>query len=532
MEIQAAAPAIPRTRWIKLSLSKRVAILVVFLCIALVALDAWQLWRTRAFQLRETEIASVNLAKSLSQHAYDTFKEADTVLVGLAERMENGDSNELKFDRLHALLAARVSELPQLHGLFVYGPSGAWIVNSQPGPPARLNNSDRDYFIYHKTHSTRSPHIGSPIRSKSTGEWIVTISRRLNARDGTFAGVILATIRMDYFRQFYESFDIGKHGALLVSTDKGTILLRRPFDIAYFGRDISAGPLFSKYLPQAPVATNIFTSSLDGVTRINSHRRSAAYPLVILAALSRDDALANWRMDVLMHAAVMTLLVAGLGFLGLRLTRQIERRTTAEAALLESRAELLAANEALEQIAMQDGLTGLANRRCFDLALAKEFSHARRTGTPISLITIDVDNFKQYNDIYGHAAGDACLRQVGAAVGGVVNRPCDLSARYGGEELVILLPDTDAAGTWCVAESIRRQVAALIVPHSGAAAGFVTVSAGVHTFEKFEAASTPVQLIVAADQGLYHAKALGRNRVCVKDENSRVDALERASSNS
>lgn len=500
--------------WIRLSLSARVASLLISLCISLIAIDAWQLWRARTVQLHDTETASANLAKSLAQHAYDTFKAADTVLLGLVERIEYEELQDDKLSRLHKLMVSRVSELPQLHGLFIYKADGAWVVNSQPGPTALLNNADRDYFIYHRSHPDRGPHIGLPIRSKSTGEWIVTISRRIDSIDGKFAGVVLATVRMDYFRRFYESFDIGKNGSVFVAINAGKILLRRPYDVQFFGKDISAFPLFNIYLPRAPVATNTFTSRLDGVTRINSHRRVAGYPLVVSAALSREDALENWHADVVIHACAMTMLMIGLGLLGTRFTRQIRRRALAEAALLESRAALEKANATLEQLAMQDGLTGLANRRCFDQSLAREFGRALRSGSPLALIMIDVDNFKQYNDLYGHAAGDACLRKVGAVVGAAVHRPGDLSARYGGEEMVVLLPDTDTAGALLVAESIRQHIALLAVVHGGTGAGIVTVSAGVHALAPVQVTDKPIDLVEAADKALYQAKSLGRNQVC------------------
>lgn len=512
--------------WAKPSLSTRVAILLVLLCVALVGLDAWQLWRARAVQLQESEVAAMNLAKSLSQHAYDTFKEADTVLVGLVERMEYSTTDQKALGRLHVLLVERVAELPQLHGLFIYGPDGAWIANSRPGKPAALNNSEREYFKFHKTHLERSPHIGPPIKSKSNGEWIVTISRRVSGKDGKFAGVVLATIRMNYFRQFYEDFDIGKHGAILVATDTGRILLRRPYDVQYFGKDISNAQLFSKYLPRAPIATNIYSSSIDGITRINSHRQLTAYPLVVFAALSQDDVLASWRTVVIMHGAVMLLLMSGLGLLGWRLTRQIKRRAIAETALLNSQTALEAANASLEQLALQDGLTGLANRRCFDTVVSKEFSRAVRNGTSISLIMIDVDNFKQYNDIYGHTAGDECLRRVSAAVASAVQRPCDLIARYGGEEFVVLLPGIDKAGARCVAENIRKRVGSLTLEHSGSRAGFITISAGVDYSAYVDANSKPIHLIEGADQALYYAKSQGRNQVCVNERDVSVIKVE------
>ena len=132
---------------------------------------------------------------------------------------------------------------------------------------------------------------------------------------------------------------------------------------------------------------------------------------------------------------------------------------------------------------MQDGLTGLANRRQFDLTLNDEFSRAIRHASTLALILADVDCFKQYNDIYGHAAGDECLRAISCAIRDVTaQRPGDLAARYGGEEIAILLPDTDVAGAVTVAEKIRSAVHNLEIEHAGNPSGFVTLSAGVDVF--------------------------------------------------
>ena len=508
-----ASSKVKRPVWATPSLSARIAILLALLGILLVGLDASQLWQARNVRLRESEVASANLAKSLAQHAYDTFKEADTVLVGLVERAEHDGITGSTLTRSRTLMVRRVAELPQLHGLFIYDAEGAWIANSRPGATAALNNSDRDYFIFHRTHTERGPHIGTPIQSRSTGEWVVTISRRIDGADGKFAGVALATIRMDYFRKFYDSFDIGKRGSVFVATDAGIILLRRPFDVNYFGKDISKLPLFSIYLPRAPFATNTLTSRLDGVTRINSHRRVEGYPLVVSAALSRDDALQDWRADALMHGVAMALLVTGLGITGVRFVRQITGRALAEAALRQSQTDLEHANATLEKLAMQDGLTGLANRRRFDQGLVDEFRRASRMASSLAVIMIDVDQFKQYNDLYGHTNGDECLRRVGARVGAAVNRPGDLSARYGGEEMVILLPGTDLAGALLVAENIRHGVASLEIGHAGADAGIVTVSLGVCALTPVRETDKPGDLVQAADRALYKAKSQGRNRV-------------------
>ena len=171
-------------------------------------------------------------------------------------------------------------------------------------------------------------------------------------------------------------------------------------------------------------------------------------------------------------------------------------------------AHLAAANEALRDVALRDGLTGVFNRRQFDEALCSELRRASRSGLPLSLLLLDVDHFKQFNDTHGHVAGDACLRGVADAIGQGVGRPSDLLARFGGEEFVVLLPGTDAAGAVEVAERMRGLVAA----RDQGDGRRVTVSIGTATLWA-DTPSTPEELIATADMALYAAKRDGRNRV-------------------
>ncbi|WP_410505767.1 diguanylate cyclase [Janthinobacterium sp.] len=487
---------------------------VVLVCVSLIGVQSWVTWRAREIQLRESTAAASNLAQAVAQHAYDTIKETDTVLVGLVERLEVDGAAAPQSERLRMLLRQRVAELPQLHGIFVYAADGSWLVNSQDVMLKNQNNAEREYFVYHRTHADRGAHIGPPIRSKSTGAWIITVSRRVTLPGGGFGGVVLASLDMGYFKKFYERFDIGRAGAIFIALDPGIVLLRRPFDPKALGRNISALPLYSRYLPLGPVGTAVITSGQDGVTRINSYRRLEQYPLVVSAALSRDEVLAQWRADAYLQGGAVALLALALALLGSRLIRQIDLRIEAEAELVRARNALEALNQTLEKLAMQDGLTGLANRRQFDLSLQAEFSRAMRNASSLALIMIDVDCFKQYHDIYGHAAGDECLRAIGRAVAEGKHRPGDVTARYGGEEMVVLLPETDVAGAMLVAENIRKAIQKLALTHPGNPTGLVTVSAGVNAFAPVRHDNLPIELVETADQALYVAKAGGRNRVC------------------
>lgn len=178
--------------------------------------------------------------------------------------------------------------------------------------------------------------------------------------------------------------------------------------------------------------------------------------------------------------------------------------------------ELSLAYSRVETLAMVDGLTGVANRRQFDTVMALELRRARRDGSTLSLLMIDVDYFKSYNDLYGHILGDDCLRRLCAAAQGAIQRVTDLFARYGGEEFVVVLPNTDSEGARLVAEEIRAAVERCRLPHAGSPHGFITVSIGCAS-QTMSPDTTDNPLLQAADDALYRAKAADRNRIEVRE---------------
>lgn len=169
--------------------------------------------------------------------------------------------------------------------------------------------------------------------------------------------------------------------------------------------------------------------------------------------------------------------------------------------------------EHMKGLAETDALTGLSNRRSFDESLQREYEAAKQSGRPLSLLLIDVDRFKAFNDRYGHLDGDVCLKSVASAISAAARRSGDISARFGGEEFAVLLPDTDGQTATAIAEKIRKAISDVGMPHEGSEFGIVTASLGATVFTSESRIKNPAELVARADLALYQAKDAGRDRV-------------------
>ncbi|TPG73824.1 sensor domain-containing diguanylate cyclase [Pseudomonas arsenicoxydans] len=505
----------PATPWVPGQIESRLkvryaVVLLVAVCLSMIAIVFWEAWNSRQYHLQDKEVAMSNLAQTLASQAQASIKQADTLLFALVDRLENEGVGPQQLPRLQRLLRAERDELKQLHGLFVYDEQGRWIANSNGAEVPNANNSDREYFIYHRDHTDRGPHIGRSIKSRSSGEWVMTVSRRINYPDGRFAGVALATIYLSHFLELYDSIDMGQNGVINLIADDASIVVRRPFKEAELGSSVAKGPLFTQLLPKGDSGTATVRSFVDGVERVVGFRRVSGYPLIIFAALDKEEVLASWRKETALSAGIVLSLLLFLGALGYRLIYFMKQQHHFQRVLLDGQEKLIEVNRSLELLALEDALTGLSNRRQFDLFILAEMGRARRTQTHLAMLMIDVDHFKSFNDRYGHVAGDECLRRISAIIKDNIKRPGDLAARYGGEEFTVVLPGTDYVGAFLVAEKIRHAVLLEDIEHLDSPEGRVTVSIGVCAYNT-ASQDQPDDVVTAADKALYVAKSSGRN---------------------
>jgi diguanylate cyclase len=475
--------------------------------VAFMAVEGWRTWRDYRSAFASARDSVTNLARATAQHAEDAIRQVDVLTAALGERVEGDGLQRINVPRIHKLLVQQSKIMPQLHGLFIYGANGQWIVTDKEVTPEPANNADRDYFQYHRTHDDRNVRIGEVVRSRSTDDLIIPISRRLNNPDGSFAGVLLGTIKVSYFVDYYGDFKIDDKGALVLAMRSGTILVRRPFIASVVGKSLANSEIFKSYLPTSNEGVAEVKAVIDDTERLYGYRALTTYPLVVEAGLSRASITAPWRRDLLKTGFVLVFLIAVLAIFGLIVLSQLRQRMVMER-------ELRHAHQAMREMALTDSLTGLGNRRRLDSALLDEIRLAKRQRSSLSLIMLDVDYFKRYNDRYGHAAGDDCLSAVGGAIQQAVKRPGDLAVRYGGEEFTVLLPNTDSAGAKQVTQDILEAIRSLNIEHSEHPLGKVTASAGITTSQPSIEEVSPATLLKSADAQLYSAKQRGRNRWC------------------
>jgi diguanylate cyclase (GGDEF)-like protein/PAS domain S-box-containing protein len=289
---------------------------IAIACAVLIGLATAHIISQRSELMADSRKDTANLTSSLIQHAELTFGIADAILIGVVERLEHETVDSAVREQLKAWFVQEIQHSSQFNNFMVIDSDGAMIVNAV-SDNEHSQFSDRDYFIYHRSHDDRELHIGNPIRGRSVDGWLIPVTRRFNHADGTFGGITIAAINPQYFQDSYDRLQLGKNGAVLLASMNKTLLVRRPFAEANVGRDMSHSGLFAQ-LKQSPVGSVEITASIDGVRRLNSYEQGHVYPIVVTVAQDMEELLAPWRQSAIRQMtqaiaiAVFIMLMGGL----------------------------------------------------------------------------------------------------------------------------------------------------------------------------------------------------------------------------
>ncbi|TDV16340.1 sensor domain-containing diguanylate cyclase [Paraburkholderia caballeronis] len=444
---------------------------------------------------RET---SENLSWIIALDLERNFRFHDVQLQEIVRSAEDPRTWVAPPDLQNRLLFRDLPDDAYVDGEFVVGAAGQ-IVASQDGsevsPVLRLD--DRDYFLKQKQDPSAGLVVSHPFRSRlHNGKLSIALTRRLNAPDGAFAGVAMFEVRLEFFQRLFERINVAEPGIVAITLDDGTLLGVKPYADETSGVSVADTAAFRQIAARDGGSAVLVGSG--NVERIYTWRHVSGLPFVAVVAPATDDVLKSWRHQRRIVGSIAVLFGAALALGAWMLAYTLRDKLRAQAELARQ--------------ATTDPLTKLSNRRTLDERLHAEWNRALRERGSLSVLFIDIDRFKLYNDTFGHAAGDRILATVATRIAAAARRSVDVVARYGGEEFTVVLPDTGHDGAVQVAETIRASVEALRIENPGSDTGLVTVSVGCATCRP-TAGREPETLVSTADEQLYVAKSSGRNQV-------------------
>ncbi|MCJ2139102.1 sensor domain-containing diguanylate cyclase [Methylobacterium sp. E-066] len=450
--------------------------------------DAWD----------KAEQTSRNLLQVLERDVARNVEMYDLSIQAAVDNLRTPGLAELTPELRQLILFDRAATARDMGVMIVIDEHGGIVADIDAVPPRKGHYSDREYFQVHKARAGLGLHIGRPIVSRLTGERMLPFSRRINKPDGTFGGVVLGSVKLSYFTRLFSQIALGRDGAINLYLRDGTRVMRQPFVEADIGANIAGAPTFQGFLRQNS-GSFVHTSVRDGIERHYTFTRVGDLPLILNIALSTDEIEAEWRVKALVIGGIVLVLCGVTIALSLLFGRELHRRE--------------AMQSELERLSLTDTLTRLPNRRAFEHAGARAWESARHNSKSLSLLIVDADHFKRFNDRYGHQVGDEVLQGLARCLSASVHRPNDLVCRVGGEEFAILLPNTDEAGALRIAEKVHTEVSTLAIGSAGITAGVITVSIGLAAgAPNGTALSALADLYRLADAALYEAKTSGRNQ--------------------
>jgi diguanylate cyclase (GGDEF)-like protein len=529
-----------------LGIRARLALLGVILVAPLMLERVRSLEDTRTKQIAQATSEFASLAKLSADAQREVIASVETILKSEAYiRAASGIRNSCD-----VLRASLPTSLPWIRTLLIAGGDGR-IQCSTHNMYVGLNLSDRDYFQQAQTSGRFV--LSNFLLAKPSQSPVVMAAYPVSALNHDSDAVVLATVNLDWMSKIMSNLG-GRPGISAVLVDSAGTVLAAPVDQrSMIGRPLDNLPLLAAIADMALHSDqdegSLSFTSADGSRRAVTFARisgTAARLIVsidedkVSAAVSRDIRTAYLQLGFVCLFVLLGALLAaeklvirplemlatmaqrfGQGDWSARAARArlpaefvpLARAFNAMAAKLSQRErELVATNERLRVMASIDMLSGLANRRGFQGRLDFEWMRAQQRGCDLSLLMIDVDHFKLYNDTYGHPEGDSCLTRLGETLSGIADETMGFAARYGGEEFCLLLPDADIARAMEIGEKARAAVQDLALPHATSNHLTVTVSIGV-ACTKPNDTLRPGDLIEAADAALYAAKHRGRNTV-------------------
>ncbi|RDU95434.1 sensor domain-containing diguanylate cyclase [Trinickia dinghuensis] len=492
------------TSWqrLRLNLLTPTAIVVGAFVIAcfMVTLCGVVVYQSRADALERARETSRNIALVAERDIERNFELYALSLQAVIDGVRDPEIMALAPRLRREALFDRAVSASYLGSVLVLDPTGQVILDSLSDTAPDFNFSDRRYFTIQRDNPNVGLYVSDPYFSRLRGRSpSIALTRRISKPDGSFGGIVLVAVQLAYFHDLFSGLQLGPHGSMALIGEDGVMVMRQPYDPAVVGRNISNASTFRKFLT-APEGSFTDTASIDGIRRLYYFKHLRHLPLIIMVAEGETDIYAAWTRRALIIGYLMAAFAVAFVGLAFILAAQLRHRMRAESELA--------------LLARTDGLTGLNNRRTLGEILDQEWRRARRTRSVFSLLFVDVDCFKAYNDFYGHQAGDDALAAVAKCIGENIRRPADSAARYGGEEFLVVLPDTSPPGAVAIAENIRTAISNLGIVHAASEYGRVTASIGAAAWTP-EIDGDVTEVIRAADRALYDAKATGRNRVAV-----------------
>jgi diguanylate cyclase (GGDEF)-like protein len=468
--------------------------------LAILCIVTFLLIREHANAQQAATRSATTVAQLIDADVLRTVELYDLTLQGLIAAAQRDDLKQVSPQIRQLVLFDRSATARFKGDILLLDQHGDVVADSSLLEPKPANFADRDYFLAHAFNRDTGMFISRPFKPRcdcvDRDQWRISFSRRISSPTGEFLGVAVASMRLAYFDELFNSLDIGTDSTLAIINDDGILLAQKPFlEENSIGKSFAGRPNVVRMLREGSGSFD-GVSSVDRQQRLYTFSRVGNLPLTVIVALSSDEVFATWKRTAIVISGATGVLCIALLWLTWLLCRELNLRYNAE--------------QELAQLAATDALTGVANRRTLDQTLRHEWFRAQRSGKPMSVLMIDADHFKSFNDRHGHQAGDEALRSLAAVIRANVHRPTDLVARYGGEEFSVVLAETDSEGARQIAEHIRTEVEQL--PPVDGADTPLTVSIGISTWTTASDISLE-QLLFAADKALYQAKEGGRNRV-------------------